>query len=136
MFLSSLTLDQDRVSLISNGFIPTLEDPNIKVISHNFSPIIQCLHLSQLSYRILSAYLIYALYDFHDTPNPFYNHLIKIFDSERIMALTASRGHYLHKPTSQQLNVQVDTEQLIWVLWKILKGEGNEVSNFYPIFFI
>ncbi|KAF8512958.1 hypothetical protein BU17DRAFT_69014 [Hysterangium stoloniferum] len=48
------------------------------------------------------------------------------------MALTASRGHYLHNLTLQQLNVQVDTEQLIWVLWKILKGEGNELAAHTP----
>jgi len=23
-------------------------------------------------------------------------------------------------------------EQLVWVLWKILKGDGNDVSSYYP----
>lgn len=71
----------------------------------------------QLSRRILAAYILYALYAPHPIAiNPFRSALVNTFVRERDLAakIAADGGTGA-------------SEQLVWVLWKILKGDGNDV---------
>ena len=77
----------------------------------------------QLSQRILASYILYALYAPHPiTINPFRSALLYTFNNERDVAN----------------KIPVDggpgqNEQLVWVLWKILKGDGSDVRRCTPI---
>lgn len=68
--------------------------------------------------RILASYILYSLYAMHPVAiNPFRSAFVEVFNHERDVAKTeAERGGVS------------ETEQLAWVLWKILKGDGNDVS--------
>jgi hypothetical protein len=69
--------------------------------------------------RILVAYIFFALYAPYPLEiNPFKGALQDTFLKER----NASSG---------ALDVRKN-EQLVWVLWKILKGEGSDVSRSIP----
>jgi hypothetical protein len=71
----------------------------------------------QLTDRILSAYLLFALYAPHPfSLNPFKSALTEAFIHERDEAREASSRGQVHS-----------NEQLVWVIWKILRGEGNDV---------
>ena len=64
------------------------------------------------------SYLLYSLYAPHSIfINPFKSVLFNTFVSEREQAVSAANGG----GTSEN-------EQLVWVLWKILKGDGNDVG--------
>lgn len=72
---------------------------------------------AQLSQRILASYILYALYAPHPiTINPFHSALVYTFAKEKELAakIAAEGGASA-------------SEQLVWVLWKILKGEGSDV---------
>jgi hypothetical protein len=56
--------------------------------------------------------------------NPFKSVLFNIFVKEREHAIRVGSG-----------GLASENEQLVWVLWKILKGDGNDVSvvNFFHL---
>ncbi len=68
------------------------------------------------------AYILYSLYAPHPIAiNPFKSVLFDAFTKERNAAVQlAEEGK-----TS-------DNEQLVWVLWKVLKGDGDHVSGAFP----
>ena len=71
----------------------------------------------QLSQRILASYILYALYAPHPiTINPFHSALLLTFNKEKEFAVKVGRDE-----------VVAQNEQLVWVLWKILKGDGSDV---------
>lgn len=68
-----------------------------------------------LAQRILVAFLLYSLYaPYPITINPFKSVLFVTFRKERA---NASVG-------------VTEDEQLVWVLWKLLRGDGNDVRPF------
>ena len=73
----------------------------------------------KLSQRILVAYILYSLYAPHPIAiNPFKSVLFDTFTKERDAAIQlAEEGK-----TS-------DNEQLVWVLWKVLRGDGDHVRG-------
>ncbi|EPQ55583.1 hypothetical protein GLOTRDRAFT_128807 [Gloeophyllum trabeum ATCC 11539] len=76
----------------------------------------------QLEQRILVSYILFALYTpYPISINPFKSALYATFVRERDAAarIAASGG-------------ESDTEQLVWVLWKILKGDGNDLGPYSP----
>ncbi|KAK0434259.1 uncharacterized protein EV420DRAFT_1597639 [Desarmillaria tabescens] len=77
---------------------------------------------SELAQRILVSYILYSLYAPHPISiNPFKSVLFVTFVYEREKAVAAaSRG-----------DVSVN-EQLVWVLWKILRGDGNDIGPYSP----
>jgi hypothetical protein len=77
----------------------------------------------KLPQRILVAYILYSLYAPHPISiNPFKSVLFDTFTKERNAAVQlAGEGK-----TS-------DNEQLVWVLWKVLKGDGDHVSGGYSL---
>ncbi|KIM89745.1 hypothetical protein PILCRDRAFT_812546 [Piloderma croceum F 1598] len=78
---------------------------------------------SELAQRILVSFILYSLYAPHPIAiNPFKSVLFATFVKERDLAVrVASDG----SSTS-------DNEQLVWVLWKILKGDGNDIGPYSP----
>jgi hypothetical protein len=69
------------------------------------------------------AYILYSLYAPHPIAiNPFKSVLFDTFTKERNAAI--------------QLAVEGkmgDNEQLVWVLWKVLKGDGDHVSRGFSV---
>lgn len=94
----------------------------LKSVSHLFNRYIQG-NLTppdplQLAQRILVSYILYSLYAPHPIAiNPFKSVLFVTFNKERDQAIRVSSG-----------GATSPNEQLVWVLWKILKGDGNDVS--------
>jgi len=77
---------------------------------------------AELSQRILASYILFSLYAPHPISiNPFQSALTTTFMQEREFAtkITADGG-------------VGQNEQLVWVLWKILKGDGSEIGPFSP----
>lgn len=76
----------------------------------------------ELATRILVSFILYSLYAPHPIAvNPFKSALYATYLSEREKAVTvASEGGVS------------PNEQLVWVLWKILKGDGNDIGPYSP----
>ncbi|KAI5119255.1 hypothetical protein M0805_007258 [Coniferiporia weirii] len=72
--------------------------------------------------RILAGYILYFLYAAHPIAiNPFRSAFVEVFAREREGArVEADRGGV------------GENEQLVWVLWKILKGDGNDLGPYSP----
>ena len=67
------------------------------------------------------AYILYSLYAPHPISiNPFKSALFDTFTKERNAAIQLAQ----EEKTS-------DSEQLVWVLWKVLKGDGDHVRAEY-----
>ncbi|KAJ8463333.1 hypothetical protein ONZ45_g17616 [Pleurotus djamor] len=76
--------------------------------------------ISELPQRILASYILYYLYaPYPISINPFKTSLFDTFVKERHIALAGS-------------SVVGSNEQLVWVLWKILKGDGNDIAPYSP----
>ena len=74
----------------------------------------------QLPQRILVAYILFSMYaPYPITINPFKSVLLVTFVRERNSAIRAA---------ANEGGVSTN-EQLVWVLWKILKGDGNDVRK-------
>ena len=72
----------------------------------------------QLPQRILVSYILYSLYAPHPIAiNPFKSVLAATFNRERDAAVRVADAGGVS-----------EAEQFIWVLWKILKGDGSDVS--------
>lgn len=73
----------------------------------------------QTADRILSCYILYSMYAPHPISiNPFATVLHAIFVRETNKALEVERDGGL-----------VGNDQLVYVLWKVLKGDGKDVSD-------
>jgi len=87
----------------ANGSFQSALDTLLPVLSSSASPPAE---------RILAAYILFDLYKGHPIGlNPFYSALHSEFTAER------EKGN---------------TEQLVWVLWKILKGDGEDIAPYSP----
>ncbi|KAH8101266.1 hypothetical protein BXZ70DRAFT_119479 [Cristinia sonorae] len=75
-----------------------------------------------LQQRILVSYMLYSLYAPHPIAiNPFKSVLVAMFTREKDIATkTAEVGGIS------------ESEQLVWVLWKILRGDGSDIGPFTP----
>jgi hypothetical protein len=74
-----------------------------------------------LAQRILVSFILYSLYMPHPvTINPFKSALLVVYIKEREKAITIAHEGGVSP-----------NEQFVWVLWKILKGDGNDVSNLF-----
>jgi len=89
-------------------------------VSDRHDPKPQGLTAFQLAQRILVSFILYSLYAPHPvTINPFKSALFVVYVKEREKAVhIANEGGVS------------PNEQFVWVLWKILKGDGNDVSGF------
>ncbi|PPR02530.1 hypothetical protein CVT24_001956 [Panaeolus cyanescens] len=77
---------------------------------------------TQLAQRILVSFILYSLYAPHPvTINPFKSALLVAYTREREKAVVISN----------QGGVSPN-EQFVWVLWKILKGDGGDIGPYSP----
>ncbi|KAF8809862.1 hypothetical protein BYT27DRAFT_7093392 [Phlegmacium glaucopus] len=85
-------------------------------------PILDSNKPAELAQRILVSFILYSLYVPHPvTVNPFRSALLVAYLREREKAVTiANEG-----------GVSPD-EPLVWVLWKILRGDGNDIGPYSP----
>ncbi|KAI0341196.1 hypothetical protein BDW22DRAFT_1359447 [Trametopsis cervina] len=75
---------------------------------------------AEISQRILVSYILYALYAPHPISiNPFQSALAVTFTKERELATAIAADGGVGQ-----------NEQLVWVLWKILKGDGGDIGPF------
>ncbi|KAH0834233.1 hypothetical protein J3R83DRAFT_11550 [Lanmaoa asiatica] len=76
----------------------------------------------ELAQRILVSFILYSMYaPYPISLNPFKSALYATFLKERGYAIKiAAEGGFS------------DNEQLVWVLWKILKGDGNDIGPYSP----
>ncbi|KAG6377946.1 hypothetical protein JVT61DRAFT_14740 [Boletus reticuloceps] len=76
----------------------------------------------ELAQRILVSFILYSMYaPYPMSLNPFKSALYATFLKERGYAtVVAAEGGFS------------DNEQLVWVLWKILKGDGNDIGPYSP----
>ncbi|RPD76948.1 hypothetical protein L226DRAFT_551804 [Lentinus tigrinus ALCF2SS1-7] len=76
----------------------------------------------ELTQRLLVSYILYALYAPHPIAiNPFKSVLYATFVRERDTAVRIANAGGVS-----------ENEQLVWVLWKILKGDGSDIGPFSP----
>ncbi|KAI0334169.1 hypothetical protein GY45DRAFT_1295506 [Cubamyces sp. BRFM 1775] len=76
----------------------------------------------ELPQRILVSYMLYSLYAPHPIAiNPFKTVLHASFVKERDLAVKVATAGGVS-----------ENEQLVWVLWKILKGDGSDIGPFSP----
>ncbi|KAI1790885.1 hypothetical protein LXA43DRAFT_1182225 [Ganoderma leucocontextum] len=76
----------------------------------------------ELTQRILVSYILYSLYAPHPfSLNPFKSVLYATFVRERDSAVQVANTGGVS-----------ESEQLVWVLWKILKGDGSDIGPFSP----
>lgn len=76
----------------------------------------------ELVQRILVSFILYSMYaPYPMSLNPFKSALYATFINERGYATqVAAEGGFS------------ENEQLVWVLWKILKGDGNDIGPYSP----
>ncbi|TFK65301.1 hypothetical protein BDN72DRAFT_773508 [Pluteus cervinus] len=98
-----------RFQLALDTLLPLLEDKNESI---------------EPTQRILVSFILYSLYaPYPITVNPFKSLLYVTFVQEREKAVAVAK----QGGTSVNSN-----EQLVWVLWKILKGDGNDIGPYTP----
>jgi hypothetical protein len=78
--------------------------------------------MCQLAQRIPVSFILYSMYaPYPISLNPFKSVLYATFVKERELAIEIStEGGFSER------------EQLVWVLWKILKGDGNDIGPYSP----
>ncbi|KAF9073976.1 hypothetical protein BDP27DRAFT_1416667 [Rhodocollybia butyracea] len=81
----------------------------------------------QVAQRILVAFILFSLYAPHPISiNPFRSALFVTFINEREKAVRITATSAMTSPAS------ASNEQLVWVLWKILRGDGNDIGPYTP----
>ncbi|KAG9310803.1 hypothetical protein JVU11DRAFT_8655 [Chiua virens] len=76
----------------------------------------------ELAQRILVSFILYSMYaPYPISLNPFKSALYATFLKERGYAIKIAAESGFS-----------DNEQLVWVLWKILKGDGNDIGPYSP----
>ncbi|THH17684.1 hypothetical protein EW146_g3180 [Bondarzewia mesenterica] len=94
-----------RFQLALDALLPILDSPR-----------------AELSQRILVSYILYSLYAPHPIAiNPFRTVLFDTFVKEKNFAAQAASN-----------DAASENEQLVWVLWKVLKGDGNDIGPYSP----
>jgi len=105
---TQLVQPTSRFQLALDALLPLLDPNNLL--------------LSQLTQRILVSFILYSLYAPHPIAiNPFKSVLFVTFVQEREKAVNMAKGGEV-----------CPNEQLVWVLWKILKGDGNDIGPYSP----
>lgn len=89
-------------------------------------PLLDSNSSSDVCQRILVSYLLYSLYAPHPIMiNPFKSALFVTYAKERQQVLASGSSGGGGGVVSPQ-------EQLVWVLWKILCGDGDDISPYSP----
>ncbi|KAF8824054.1 hypothetical protein HHX47_DHR9000408 [Lentinula edodes] len=87
---------------------------------------------NQVAQRILVSFILYSLYAPHPISiNPFRSALLMTFVNERERAIRAANVH-AETNIVTRVTGNSSSEQLVWVLWKILRGDGNDIGPYTP----
>ncbi|KAJ3922638.1 hypothetical protein F5877DRAFT_33248 [Lentinula edodes] len=87
---------------------------------------------NQVAQRILVSFILYSLYAPHPISiNPFRSALLMTFVNERERAIRAANVH-AETNIVTRVTGNPSSEQLVWVLWKILRGDGNDIGPYTP----
>lgn len=87
---------------------------------------------NQVAQRILVSFILYSLYAPHPISiNPFRSALLMTFVHERERAIHAANVH-AETNIVTRVTGNPSSEQLVWVLWKILRGDGNDIGPYTP----
>lgn len=101
---SQLLPHVSRFQLALDALLPSLDEGN------------------EATVRIIACYILYSMYAPHPISiNPFVTVLHAIFVRETNKALEMERN-----------GVPADNDQFVYVLWKILKGDGKDIGPFSP----
>lgn len=114
---SQLVQPISRFQLALDALLPLLED-HVEVSCPMYR-VIAVFNGLKVAERILACYILFALYVPHPIQlNPFASvlHAIFVKETERAQILENAGGI-------------ADNDQLVYVLWKILKGDGNDVGR-------
>lgn len=85
-------------------------------------PVLESSPSTQLTDRILVSFILFSLYAPHPISiNPFKSVLFLTFLRERETALAVAKDGGVSP-----------NEPLVWVLWKILKGDGDDIGPYSP----
>ncbi|KDR78115.1 hypothetical protein GALMADRAFT_65432 [Galerina marginata CBS 339.88] len=85
-------------------------------------PVLDSSTSAELAQRILVSFILYSLYTPHPvTINPFKSALLVAYIREREKAVSIANEGGVSP-----------NEQFVWVLWKILKGDGNDIGPYSP----
>ncbi|TEB25394.1 hypothetical protein FA13DRAFT_1637510 [Coprinellus micaceus] len=86
-------------------------------------PILDSTTPAEIASRILVSFILYTLYAPHPIAvNPFKSALFVTYTNEREKAVSFATKEGGVSPN----------EQLVWALWKILKGDGNDIGPYSP----
>lgn len=85
-------------------------------------PVLDLEKPSELSQRILACYILYSLY----APHPIY---LNPFKSVFYLTYLTERERAVNLASAGETS---PNEQLVWVLWKILKGDGEDIGPYSP----
>ncbi|KAJ8075496.1 hypothetical protein PM082_021126 [Marasmius tenuissimus] len=105
---ANLVQPTSRFQLALDALLPILESNNASI---------------DLAQRILVSFILYFLYAPHPIAiNPFKSVLFAAFVREREQAVKVVNGGGV-----------AANEPFVWVLWKILKGDGSDIGPYSPI---
>ncbi|KAJ3751215.1 hypothetical protein DFH05DRAFT_170076 [Lentinula detonsa] len=86
----------------------------------------------QVAQRILVSFILFSLYAPHPISiNPFRSALLMTFVNEKERAIRAAKAH-VDAGSTIGVAGTTSSEQLVWVLWKILRGDGNDIGPYTP----
>uniref|UniRef100_A0A0W0FP41 Uncharacterized protein n=1 Tax=Moniliophthora roreri TaxID=221103 RepID=A0A0W0FP41_MONRR len=110
---ANLVQPTSRFQLALDALLPILEQSTSSDVRMIFDFLAQ---------RILVSFILYALYAPHPiTINPFKSVLFTTFVKERDKAVNVANAGGV-----------AANEPFVWVLWKILKGDGNDIGPYSP----
>ncbi|KAJ7444677.1 hypothetical protein FB451DRAFT_1149174 [Mycena latifolia] len=101
----------------------SIETSNFQLALDALLPVLDLQTTSErLTDRILASFLLFSLYSSHPVSmNPFKSSLLKTLVRERDKAREVTRNGGV-----------ASNEPLVWVLWKILKGDGDDLGPYSP----
>ncbi|KAF7330429.1 hypothetical protein MVEN_02481700 [Mycena venus] len=120
-----LTLSRKHLPMLRRNPPPLRASLTLPPLSNSrstrSSPVLDPPVPAELTSRILASFILFALYAPHPIAiNPFKSVLFVTFIKERDKARAASAGGI------------APNEPLVWVLWKILKGDGEDIGPYSP----
>ncbi|KAJ4485351.1 hypothetical protein J3R30DRAFT_3438969 [Lentinula aciculospora] len=87
---------------------------------------------NQVAQRILVSFILFSLYaPYPISINPFRSALFMAFVNERERAIHAANAHVDTNSVTGGAETP-SSEQLVWVLWKILRGDGTDIGPYTP----
>jgi hypothetical protein len=111
-----------RFQLALDALLPLLDAGVVVVEDGRSSDGEAAVQLAELPQRILVAYILFSMY----APYPI---VVNPFKSVLLVSFVRERNRAIHVAKDGGVSTN---EQLVWVLWKILRGDGNDIGPYTP----